>query len=55
VIRQSLNDAGFAEARNVTLDYRWLTDNWIDCRGPAADFVRQQVAVIVTRAGKPGE
>jgi putative tryptophan/tyrosine transport system substrate-binding protein len=52
VIRQSLNDAGFVEGRNVALDYRWA-DGQLD-RLPrlAADFVRQQVAVIVTMGGE---
>ena len=52
VIRQSLNAAGFVEGRNVALDYRWA-DGQLD-RLPrlAADFVRQQVAVIVTMGGE---
>ena len=52
VIRQSLNAAGFVEGRNVALDYRWADGQLDRLPGLAADFVRQQVAVIVTMGGE---
>ena len=52
VIRQSLNGAGFVEGRNVALDYRWADGQLDRLPGLAADFVRQQVAVIVTMGGE---
>jgi putative ABC transport system substrate-binding protein len=49
-LRQGLNDEGFVESRNITLEQRWA-DNHLD-RLPslAADLVRRQVSVIVGNA-----
>jgi putative ABC transport system substrate-binding protein len=52
VIRQSLNGGGFVEGRNVALDYRWADGQLDRLPGLAADFVRRQVAVIVTMGGE---
>jgi putative ABC transport system substrate-binding protein len=51
VIRQALNETGLIEGQNVTLDYRWAEGQYDRLAGLAADFVRQQVAVIVTIGG----
>jgi ABC-type uncharacterized transport system substrate-binding protein len=51
LIRQGLNETGFVEGQNVTLDYRWAEGQYDRLAGLAADLVRQQVAVIVTIGG----
>jgi putative tryptophan/tyrosine transport system substrate-binding protein len=40
VIRQGLNDTGFFEGRNVTLDYRWADGQYDRLAALAADLVR---------------
>jgi putative ABC transport system substrate-binding protein len=51
LIRQRLNETGFVEGQNVTLEYRWAEGRYDRLAGLAADLVRQQVAVIVTLGG----
>ena len=51
VIRQGLNETGFVEGQNVTLDYRWADGQYDRLAGLAADLVRQHVAIIVTIGG----
>jgi putative ABC transport system substrate-binding protein len=53
IIRQGLNETGFAEGQNVAFDYRWTEGQYDRLAGLAADLVRRQVAVIVTMGGEP--
>ena len=46
--RKGLNDAGFAEGRNVEIEFRWAEDQLDRAPALAADLVRRRVAVIVT-------
>jgi putative tryptophan/tyrosine transport system substrate-binding protein len=51
VIRQGLNDTGFVEGRNVSIEYRWAEGNYNRLVALAADLVGRKVAVIVTIGG----
>src|SRR5262249_44194323 len=48
VIRQGLNDTGFIEGRNVSIEYRWAEGNYGRLAALAADLVGRKVAVIIT-------
>jgi len=49
--RQRLKEAGYDEGRNVAIEFRWGNDQDARLREFATDWVRRQVAVIVTRGG----
>jgi putative tryptophan/tyrosine transport system substrate-binding protein len=46
--RQGLGAAGFAEGRNVAVEYRWANNQHDRLPALAAELVAKRVAVIVT-------
>lgn len=52
-MRQGLRDLGYAEGRNLTIEYRWAEGKYERLGPLAADLVRLKVDVIVTH-GAPG-
>ena len=51
--RQGLNELGYVEGQNVTLEYRWAEGQYDRLAGLAGELVRRQVSVIVTTGGAP--
>src|SRR4051812_28143009 len=50
--RQGLKDTGFVEGENLTVDYRWASNQPDRLQALAADLVRRRVAVIVATGGR---
>jgi putative tryptophan/tyrosine transport system substrate-binding protein len=50
--RQGLNETGYVEGKNVTIEFRWGGGVYERARKLAEGLVRQQVSIIVTSGGE---
>ena len=53
IFRQGLTEQGYAEGRNVVIDYRHGDNQYERLAGLAAEFARRQVAVIAALNSPP--
>jgi len=51
--RKGLNEAGYAEGQNVTVEYHWLAGRYDHLPALLDDLVRRHVAVIATPGSNP--
>jgi putative tryptophan/tyrosine transport system substrate-binding protein len=51
--RKGLNETGYVEGQNMTVEYQWLGGHYDNLPALMADLVRQQVAVIATPGSAP--
>src|SRR6516164_2854532 len=51
--RKGLNETGYVEGQNVTVEYHWLEGRYDNLPALMADLVRRQVAVIASPGSGP--
>src|SRR5262245_50000945 len=51
--RKGLNEAGYVEGQNVTVEYHWLDGQYDRLPSLMAELVRRRVAVIATPGSTP--
>jgi len=51
--KQGLNETGFVEGQNATIEYRWADQHFDRLPELAAELVRRQPAVLVATGGAP--